>query len=111
MSAKDTTRVEVTKGHSLGGVGNDVRPGQILAVPGDLDPLKARHMVRRGWGRWVPAEKPQKASGGPPRAEDRVEVRDPAVEHRDPDIGTHETPPKPGPKAKKKSRSKRKKKS
>jgi len=93
MPAKGGFRVKVTKGHCLGGAGNDVRPGQVLAVPDELDPLKAMNMVKKGWGRMLPPETVAKTSSGP-KKDDKVQVRDPGVEHRDPGVEKPEEPPK-----------------
>lgn len=101
-----SVRVEILKGHCLGGGRGDVFAGQVLEVPGDLTRNEAEAKIARGQAIAVgadgdPIEAPEEKTeagedGGEEEDEERrggVETRDPKPEHRDPPI-RRETKPK-----------------
>jgi hypothetical protein len=86
MAEQEKLTIEITTGHCLGGVGNDVYPGQVLVAPKDLSIADARKKVRMGYARVIPnAPEPKPAT---------VTHQDPALESRDPDT---EAPDAPAP--------------
>jgi len=54
MADQEKLTIEITTGHCLGGVGNDVYPGEVLVAPEDLSIAEARKKVRMGYARIVP---------------------------------------------------------
>ena len=87
MADQEKLTIEITTGHCLGGVGNDVYPGEVLVAPEDLSIAEARKKVRMGYARVIPNPptdaglEAEKASGPA-----TVVTQDPAVESRDPEI-------------------------
>jgi hypothetical protein len=85
LAADQTLTIEITTGHCLGGVGNDVYPGQVLVAPKDLSIAEARKKVRMGYARIVPnAREPEEIQE--PAGPAVVTHQDPALESRDPDM-------------------------
>jgi hypothetical protein len=84
MAEQEKLTIEITTGHCLGGVGNDVYPGQVLVAPKDLSIADARKKVRMGYARVIPnapePEPDKKKSGAAV-----VTHQDPALESRDPE--------------------------
>jgi len=83
MVDQEKLTIEITTGHCLGGVGNDVYPGEVLVAPKDLSIAEARKKVRMGYARIV-----SNAASPKPETEEPAVVthQDPAVESRDPVI-------------------------
>ena len=80
MADKEKLTIEITTGHCLGGVGNDVYPGQVLVAPKDLSIADARKKVRMGYARVIPnAPEPRPTT---------VTHQDPVLESRDPETET-----------------------
>jgi hypothetical protein len=87
MPAQTQLTIEITTGHCLGGVGNDVYPGQLLVAPKDLSIADAWKKVRQGYARIVPnavesGPAPESSPPGPPP----VTHGDPVVADRDPEF-------------------------
>lgn len=85
--------IEITTGHCLGGVGNDVYPGQVLVAPKDLSIADAWKKVRMGYARIVPnaAEAAAPQAPGPESSDETpgpapVTHGDPVVASRDPAV-------------------------
>ena len=83
MVDQEKLTIEITTGHCLGGVGNDVYPGEVLVAPKDLSIAEARKKVRMGYARIIP-----NAANPEPETQEPAVVthQDPAVESRDPVI-------------------------
>ena len=81
MADQEKLTIEITTGHCLGGVGNDVYPGEVLVAPKDLSIAEARKKVRMGYARIV-----SNAATEEPAGTAVVTHQDPAVESRDPDM-------------------------
>jgi len=89
MADQEKLTIEITTGHCLGGVGNDVYPGQVLVAPRDLSIADARKKVRMGYARIVPnAPKPEPETKEMEELAEPAVVthQDPALESRDPDM-------------------------
>ncbi len=91
MAEQTKLTIEITTGHCLGGVGNDVYPGQVLVAPKDLSIADAWKKVRQDYARIVPnvAESgpdPESAPPGPAP----VTHGDPVIADRDPVVGAPE---------------------
>jgi hypothetical protein len=93
MADKEKLTIEITTGHCLGGVGNDVYTGQVLVAPKDLSIADARKKVRMGYARVVP-NAPEPESDKKKSGATVVTHQDPAIESRDPDT---EAPDAPAP--------------
>lgn len=88
--------IEITTGHCLGGVGNDVYPGRVLVAPKDLSVADAWKKVRMGYARIIPnATEPGPDPESAPPGPAPVIHGDPAVTSRDPEIESSETTASP----------------
>jgi hypothetical protein len=85
MTEQTKLTIEITTGHCLGGVGNDVYPGQVIEAPKDLSIAEAWKKVRIGYARIVPnAPEPGRASPEETPGPAPVTHGDPVVATRDP---------------------------
>ena len=78
MADQQTLTIEITTGHCLGGVGNDVYPGDVLEAPRDLSIEEARKKVRLGYARVIETNE----------SAPTIVTQNPVVESRDPEIET-----------------------
>ena len=86
MADQEKLTIEITTGHCLGGVGNDVYPGEVLVAPKDLSIAEARKKVRMGYARIIPNAASPKPETEEPARPAVVTHQDPALESRDPDM-------------------------
>ncbi len=92
MTELTTLTIEITTGHCLGGVGNDVYPGKLLVAPKDLSIVDAWKKVRQGYARIVPnAEEPGPGSQTETPGHPPVTHGDPVVVDRDPEVQAPDT--------------------
>ncbi len=80
-----TVTIEITTGHCLGGLGNDVYPGTVLVAPRDISVKEALRKVQTGYARLVsgaPADSAPMAD--PPPTPGVIAHGDPVVASRDP---------------------------
>ena len=94
MAEQTKLTIEITAGHCLGGVGNDVYPGQVLVAPRDLSIADAWKKIRMGYARILP-NAPEPGSGPPQEAPGPAPVThgDPVIASRDPEIKAQAAPP------------------
>ena len=86
MADQEKLTIEITTGHCLGGVGNDVYPGEVLVAPEDLSIAEARKKVRMGYARIVPNVPKPKPNTEEPAGPAIVTHQDPDAQKRDPDM-------------------------
>jgi hypothetical protein len=86
VADQEKLTIEITTGHCLGGVGNDVYPGEVLVAPKDLSIAEARKKVRMGYARIIPNAPNPEPETEEPAGPAAVTHQDPAVESRDPDM-------------------------
>lgn len=78
--------IQIIVGHCLGGVGNDIYPGTVLEVPGDVSPEEARRKLRLGFARLYSPPPQTGPQATPACGPDTVINGDPDLENADPDV-------------------------
>lgn len=102
MTDQVKVTIEITSGHCLGGVGNDVYPGHVMEAPRDLPIAEALRKVRTGYARIIPSPQetgPEVLADSGPVPANAVTHGDPAVSHRDPEVQVPDQAPKGRPRA------------